>query len=199
MRPHATATLRRVSLVKLLCRTVGATQPTHPSPLLVDACRVAFYNPSIMRLLCAIFASLALACGGEKSAASGDAAEEAPVVPGSTCESSGDPGVVNLDITFAGSLLASQIVAVTRWANADPSCAPSAPLWMADIGNMAADATWKEGSVYVREREELLVNGPARIGVVMDCEAQFLSAQLRLDTANDGHGKLMANCTKAIP
>jgi hypothetical protein len=52
----------------------------------------------------------------------------------------------------------------------------------------------------VRESEELLIEKGARIGVVMDCpEAKLLGAEVRLDMAHDGQGKLMATCTKATP
>jgi len=138
-----------------------------------------------------------LACGSG-TADNGGAADEASVVPGSTCEATDDYGVVNLDITFPGSLNASQIIAITRWSNADVSCAPTAARWSTNVGNLTGTASWEGGAVYVRQSDEFFIDMGARIGVVMDCEeAKFLGAEVRLDMAHDGQGKVMAKCTRA--
>jgi hypothetical protein len=74
------------------------------------------------------------------------------------------------------------------------------PLWSAaNIQDLTGVASWENGELYIRQREELLIEMAAAIVVVMDCPGTFLSAEIRLDSAHDGHGKLMAGCTRAMP
>jgi hypothetical protein len=74
-----------------------------------------------MRCTWMIFAMSALACGNEAGSPTDD--EETSVVPGSTCGFTDDYGLVRLDIEFPGALNADQVIAITRWSNADASCA----------------------------------------------------------------------------
>lgn len=139
----------------------------------------------------------ALACSGTSKDGSVD---EASAVPGSACESRDSGSVADLEVTFPGKLNAAEMIVITRWSNADPSCLPDATLSVTSLGKLAGVASWENGAVYVRPSEELLVEMGVRIGVLMDCsEARFLGAEVRLDTARDGRGKLLAKCTRATP
>lgn len=150
----------------------------------------------ITRCLCMALSLSALACGTDSEASNDGTANETSVVPGSTCEWGGDSSGVRLDLLFPGRLNAAEIVAVMRWSNADASCAEEAPDWGTSLGDLAAVARWEKSTVYVRGNEELLIEMGARIVVLMDCpEAKFLGAEVRLDAARDGQGKLMARCT----
>jgi hypothetical protein len=143
-----------------------------------------------------ILAMSALACGNEASSSTDD--EETSVVPGSTCEFTDDYGLVRLDIAFPETLNAAQIIAITRWSNADATCPLSVPLWSANFADLTGAASWENGELYVRQSEELLIEMAAAIVVVMDCPGTFLGAEIRLDTVHDGHGKFIASCTDAI-
>jgi hypothetical protein len=122
------------------------------------------------------------------------------VLPGSTCEVIDDYNVVRLDIAFPGTLDASQVIAITRWSNADPSCVPLVGLWATDMGELTGVAGWENGAVYMRQSEQVVIEMRAAIGIVMDCPgaATFLDGEVRLDSARDGHGKLMVTCTRAF-
>lgn len=158
----------------------------------------SFNSPrQIVRCFLVLFSLSVLACGSDADKAKDGSSEEASVVPGSTCEWAGDSSGVRLDVLFPGKLNAAEIIAITRWSNADASCAPQAPAWGTSIGDTAV-ASWEKGAVYVRGSEELLLEMGARMAVLMDCpEATFLGAEIRLDAARDGQGKLMTTCTSA--
>lgn len=152
----------------------------------------------VMLCFCGALSLSLLGCGTDTNASNDGTANETSVVPGSTCEIAGDSSGARLDLLFPGRLNAAEIVAIMRWSNADASCAEEAPDWGTSLGDLAAVARWENSTVYVRGNEELLIDTTARIVVLMDCpEAKFLGAEVRLDTARDGQGKLMAKCTSA--
>lgn len=151
---------------------------------------------NIVRCFCLILAMSALGCS-EASSSNDSSADEVSAVPGSACKSRDVESVADLEVTFPGKLNAAEMIVITRWSNADASCPADTTLSVTNLGRLEGVASWENGAVYVRPSEELLVEMGVRVGVVMGCsEARFLGAEVRLDTAGDGRGKLMAKCTR---
>lgn len=159
-------------------------------------------NPSRLsrEALCGFWLILSmstLACNGETDSSNDSPADEVSAVPGSACVFRADYSVADLEVTFPGKLNAADLIVISRWSNADASCPPEAVLSARDLGKLDNVASWENGAVYVRPSEELLFEMGVRVGVIMDCpEAKFLGAGVRLDTARDGRGKLLAKCTQ---
>lgn len=157
-----------------------------------------------MGWLTLVLGVLLVGCGSA-SGGKDDEMAETSALPGSTCEFGVGPvaaySLVRLDVTFPGTLTASEIVAAVSWASGEGSCAPSVPLWTGGVDLTGdASATWVDGVVYVRQSFDFPIEGTARVGVAVGCpEIAFRSAQIRLDKAHDGRGKLMADCTAAPP
>lgn len=158
-----------------------------------------------MRWLPFLLGALVVGCGSESGGGDDDNEAEAPVLPGSTCEFGVGPvadySLVRLDVTFPGGLTASEIIAAVSWDAGGRTCEPSVPLWSAGVDlTDEASASWVNGLVYARQANDFPIEAAARIGVAIGCqEAPFRSAQIRLDKAHDGRGKLLADCTAAPP